>query len=337
MRKYSKIVDLIEYYPMVVKKDKNFSKDLYYALSNGLMGDHTDGKDYNRRMNAKTMLEIKSEQMCEFVWGKIHEKFEKLSDAFRFFDADSNTKLSSKEFRDGLERLKIKLSSEDQELMFDFLDKDKNGWLSFHEFCWFLEENRDLETLEIIKKYKPFFKTNKKMIKNNVIEGYGIRSNPSDNIRNVMNYEYLREEEIARERKQQSLSNLRPNILSRANKTKASMMRDNAIIKKLTNNSVNDPNRYTYKLKQFINVPSSDYIRSIKNKSRPKKDLGISRQYESVNLGKNGALLQNIGANMDLNKSMGEMERVHSQERYSTKDNNGLPNIRNNSNDFNNG
>lgn len=338
MKKYSNIVDLIEYYPMVVKKDKNFSKDLYYALSNGTMGDHQEGKEYHMRRNAKSILELKSEQICDFVWGKIQEKFDKMADAFRFFDADSNTRLTRSEFRDGLERLKIKLSSEDQELMFNYLDKDRNGWLSFNEFCWFLEENRDLEALEIIKKYKPFFKTHKKMLKNNVIEGYGVRTDPSDNIGNVLSYEYSREEEELQKRKQQAFSNLRPHTIGRAHETKASMMRDSAIRQKLTeSDSGNGSKRFMYKLKQFINIPSSDYIRNIKNKLKLKREPSYSRHNESVSLGKGAALLlQKNAANMNLNKSVGNLGRAESHERYSKRNTSGgFPNIKNMSIDVN--
>lgn len=134
MKKLANIVDVSEFYPLIVKKNKNFSEELYYVLSSGTTKDHTQGLEQHISRKTKTIDELKSEQICEFVWSKVEEKFDKLADAFRFFDIDNNTQLTKKEFRDGLERLKIKLSPADIELVFNYLDKNKNGWLSYREF-----------------------------------------------------------------------------------------------------------------------------------------------------------------------------------------------------------
>jgi hypothetical protein len=133
-QKLSKIIDLIEFYPFTVKKDRNFSQELYYVLSAGIQGDHNEGIDNLKKRKEKSEQDIHTEKVCEFVWSKIQEKFERLAEAFRFFDIDNNTKLTRKEFREGLERLKIKISDEDREAVFEFLDKNKNGWLSYKEF-----------------------------------------------------------------------------------------------------------------------------------------------------------------------------------------------------------
>ena len=39
-QKLSRIIDLSEFYPLIVKKNKNFSEELYYALSSGTVKDH---------------------------------------------------------------------------------------------------------------------------------------------------------------------------------------------------------------------------------------------------------------------------------------------------------
>jgi len=127
MQKLSNIVDLSEFYPMIVKKDKNFSQELYYILSSGTAKDYEQVLEQSRQNNIKTIDELRTEQVCEFIWTKIEEKYKNLADAFRFFDANNNTMVTRKEFRDGLERLKIKVTDEDRELVFNFLDKNKNG------------------------------------------------------------------------------------------------------------------------------------------------------------------------------------------------------------------
>jgi len=134
MKKFSNLVDLVEYYPLIVKKDKNFSKELYYVLSSGTLGGFSDSVESSKKQRTKSIQQLKTEQVSEFIWEKIKEKFETIAKAFRFFDIDNNTKLSPKEFREGLERLKIKISDEDRENVFSHLDKDGNGWLSYKEF-----------------------------------------------------------------------------------------------------------------------------------------------------------------------------------------------------------
>lgn len=49
IKKFSSIVDLSEFYPLVVKKNKNFSEELYYALSSGTVKDHSQGLELLRK------------------------------------------------------------------------------------------------------------------------------------------------------------------------------------------------------------------------------------------------------------------------------------------------
>ena len=241
---------------------------------------------------------MKAETIWEFVWSKIEEKFGRIAEAFRFFDIDNNTQLTKKEFREGLERLKIKLSYDDQDRMFNFLDINKNGWLSYKEFWGMVEEkrrkidpfdytdlnnqNRSLDKsndqLNIFRKqasyddykksdsniYRPFFKTNKKMLVNASYDGYGMKTALSDNIRDVISYEYIREIESLQKKKNESLLSLKSCSHKRGKQTKGSRMRNEEIKRKMNElQNPNDDKKFIYKLKQFINVPSSDYIRNI--------------------------------------------------------------------------
>jgi hypothetical protein len=41
IQKLIKIIDLTEFYPIFVKKDKNFSRELHYVLSSNTKGEYT--------------------------------------------------------------------------------------------------------------------------------------------------------------------------------------------------------------------------------------------------------------------------------------------------------
>lgn len=125
------------------------------------------------------------------------------------------------------------------------------------------------------------------MLNPNTIEGYGLKTETSDNIKGVMSYEFYRELETRQKKKHENYIELKNTSLSRTNDTKASLMRNEAIKKRLNESSVSSrQNQYLYKLKQFINVPSTDYIRNIKRRYKTKrepsyKDNDINRMHQS--------------------------------------------------------
>lgn len=57
--------------------------------------------------------------------------------------------------------------------------------------------------------YRPFFKTNKKMVVNSSYDGYGMKTALSDNIKDVISYEYAREIELLQKKKHESLMSLK--------------------------------------------------------------------------------------------------------------------------------
>jgi Ca2+-binding EF-hand superfamily protein len=78
----------------------------------------------------------------EFIWMKIEEKFTRMADAFRFFDQENNATVNKNEFRDGLERLKVKIPVQDIQRVFNYLDKNKIGYFTYQEFTRLAEEKR---------------------------------------------------------------------------------------------------------------------------------------------------------------------------------------------------
>jgi len=73
---------------------------------------------------------------------KIEEKFTSLGKAFLFFDSDGNREINLPEFSNAIEKLRVKLSKADLQLVFNTLDTDGDGMISYNEFCEFTEEKR---------------------------------------------------------------------------------------------------------------------------------------------------------------------------------------------------
>jgi len=73
---------------------------------------------------------------------KIAERFTKLADAFKFFDSSLDGSISYYEFKEGLERIGIKVHESDAKNIFESLDVSGNGELSYSEFCELSEERR---------------------------------------------------------------------------------------------------------------------------------------------------------------------------------------------------
>ena len=66
---------------------------------------------------------------------KVEEKFHSMAKAFRFFDGSQDHFIQKNEFVRGLEFLRIKLKQSDIDAVFAYLDSDKDGRLSYNEFC----------------------------------------------------------------------------------------------------------------------------------------------------------------------------------------------------------
>lgn len=78
--------------------------------------------------------------MLEFVWQKIQEKHKSLTNAFRFLDYKSKGKIKKSDFALGLEKMKILLARADSDRLFNHLDKNSTGFLTFAQFCTIVEE-----------------------------------------------------------------------------------------------------------------------------------------------------------------------------------------------------
>lgn len=61
---------------------------------------------------------------------------------FRFFDVNNRQKINLIEFFNGLEQLRVKVSHDDCNKIFKYLDQDEDGLISYNEFCELCEERR---------------------------------------------------------------------------------------------------------------------------------------------------------------------------------------------------
>jgi len=131
---------MAEFSPYKVKKDKNFSKELHCILNSNIKQRGVPGKTNEKSL--KSVATSHLDQMLEFIWTKIEEKFSSFSIAFRYFDQENNTTVNKQEFRDGLQRLKVRLSNEDFNSAFSYLDKHRIGYFTYNQFCTLSEEKR---------------------------------------------------------------------------------------------------------------------------------------------------------------------------------------------------
>jgi len=62
--------------------------------------------------------------------------------AYRFFDIEKAGHISFSDFKAGLDLLQIRISDTEVKALFYFLDRKKDGWIDYDEFCDILEERK---------------------------------------------------------------------------------------------------------------------------------------------------------------------------------------------------
>jgi len=71
------------------------------------------------------------ETLLEFIWSKVSEKYRTTASAFRYFDTKGRGKVKKMDLVQGCERLRIKLSTQDIDKVFQHLDTKCQGFLTF--------------------------------------------------------------------------------------------------------------------------------------------------------------------------------------------------------------
>ena len=128
----SKLADFLDVYmfiPISIKRDKNKSESVYFVMNSNKRGAFQSKEEIIKNLkedNDKRHLA----KLMTLINIKIEERFSNLSKAFRFFDEDGNREITLHEFANSIEKMRIKLSKQDIQLVFNFLDKDGDGFIS---------------------------------------------------------------------------------------------------------------------------------------------------------------------------------------------------------------
>ena len=102
------------------------------VVQNQQVIDHA--KDINDRMHLSKIM--------VFLCGRFESKFNTLNKAFKFFDIDRDREITKQEFVQGIVKLKINLQKNDCDIIFDHLDRDRDGTICLEEFLALSGESR---------------------------------------------------------------------------------------------------------------------------------------------------------------------------------------------------
>ena len=114
-------------------REKNASPGIDFVMQAKISQSRASEKSLHRQDDDVSAL-------LEFVWQKIQEKHKSLTNAFRFLDYKSKGKIKKSDFALGLEKMKILLARADSDRLFNHLDKNSTGFLTFAQFCTIVEE-----------------------------------------------------------------------------------------------------------------------------------------------------------------------------------------------------
>jgi len=143
--KLSNFIDFYNYYPFFIssiKKKNDSSEDLYLFMGKPMI----KGKDMTQTMTEeeKDKLEFEKRQFMKvlaLISDKINERFKNILTAFRNFDSDHGLNLTLNEFAQGIDHLRIKISFDYVKKVFNYLDSDNDGEITFKDFRALDEEN----------------------------------------------------------------------------------------------------------------------------------------------------------------------------------------------------
>lgn len=119
------LLDVYQFCPVKIKKDKNKSEDVYFVLNSNKRGAAQNREEILASLKEENDKKHLSKIMT-LIAIKIEEKFHSLAKAFLFFDIDGDQLISRTEFHKGIEGLRVKLSKSDIDQVFDAMDRDKD-------------------------------------------------------------------------------------------------------------------------------------------------------------------------------------------------------------------
>ena len=132
---------MCHYWPVQVKRDSNQSSNMYKVFNSTKAKDFTSSQALQREQKKLTSTTL--HKLLDMLVRKIEEKYYRVAEAFKFFASPSQSnKVTFNDFVIGLENLRLKLETKDIMKMFEYLDKDRDGHISYQEFCGLAEERR---------------------------------------------------------------------------------------------------------------------------------------------------------------------------------------------------
>ena len=127
---------------MKANQSKNHHLDFHDFKQQSTSG-HTnqiDPEEFLQQLKEKN-VRMHIAKIIKLIAIKIEEKFSSVAKAFLHFDVDDDRKINRAEFSKGLEGLRVKLSKQDMDKVFDYLDQDQTNFLDFSEFCSIVQGN----------------------------------------------------------------------------------------------------------------------------------------------------------------------------------------------------
>jgi hypothetical protein len=127
------MIEFVQCYPLLIKRNKNASPgmDLVFTNQATLLSKGRAAPG----LHSVAEEEEYADKLVEFVWTKIHERHKNTTHAFRFFDQKGKGKIKKADLIEGFDKLRIKLSNEDFDKFWSFIDSSKRGKVTFNEFC----------------------------------------------------------------------------------------------------------------------------------------------------------------------------------------------------------
>ncbi len=126
------LVEFLLHYPVVVKKNKNMSVGMGLIMTNE--ESHAYQQAPSRGGKHQSDGEY-IEQLVEFCWIKIMERHRTATSAFRAFDVRGKGAIKKGDLVSGFDKLRIKISNEDVDKVWSYLDQSSRGKVFINEFC----------------------------------------------------------------------------------------------------------------------------------------------------------------------------------------------------------
>ena len=160
IQKLSLFIDGFNFTPVKVSNIhfKNGSTEMTYIMSSNVKGSLAEG-DKTIKWHEKSDGEKHLLKLLSLVSFKINERFRNMREAFRYIDTDHSQSISINEFAQAIEYFRLKLSFEDIQKLYRFLDCENKGELGYDDFTLLSEERwKNLDPYkhyqESLEKYK---------------------------------------------------------------------------------------------------------------------------------------------------------------------------------------